>query len=177
MDIENLYKVMLLYLSKEDNCSVILSITKYSDVVDFSFSMTNYPEDITIVTISKDNVDADLLIDLIHKFKGDLLVIDDKYNFNKEKNICKYESTFNTGRKIIFKKFKLEEVNFLRNVIYNIDIYDNDIRIELDKKEEEIPYNARLRVSGFSSYITIFLVALAALDIILVALWIFKYMN
>ena len=177
MDIENLYKVMLLYLSKEDNCSSILSITKYNEVVDFSFSMTNYPEDITIVTISKDKVDADLLIDLIHKFKGDLLVIDDKYKFNKEKNICKYESTFNTGRKIIFNNFKLEEVNFLRNVIYNIDIYDNDIRIELEEKEEEIPYNARLRVSGFSSYITIFLVALAALDIIMVALWIFKYMN
>ena len=177
MDIENLYKVMLLYLSKEEDCSVILSITKYNDVIDFAFSMTNYPEDLTIVSINKNDVNVDLLIDIIREFKNDLLVIDDKYDFNKEKNICKYESIFNTGRKIIFKNFKLEEVNLLRNVIYNIDIYDNNIRIDLEAKEEEIPYNARLKVSGFSSYVTIFLIALAALDIILVALWIFKYMN
>ncbi len=177
MDIDNLYKVMKLYLDKEDNGAAILTITKYSDVVDFSFSMTNYPEDLTIVSVNKANVDVDLLINVIRSFKGDLLVIDDKYDFNKEKNICKYESIFNTGREIIFKNFKLEEVNFLRNVIYNIDIYDNDIRIELEEEKEEIPYNARLRVSGYSSYITIFLVALAAIDIIMVALWIFKYMN
>ena len=177
MDIENLYKVMKLYLDKEKDCSVILSITKYNDVVDFSFSMTNYPEDITIVSINKANVNADLLIDIIRSFKGDLLVIDDKYNFNKEKNICKYESIFNTGREIIFKNFKLEEVNFLRNVIYNIDIYDNDIRIEVEEKKEEIPYNARLKVSGFTSYITIFLVSLAAIDIILVILWVYKHLG
>ncbi len=177
MDIKNLYKVMKLYLDKEKDCSVILSITKYNDVVDFSFSMTNYPEDITIVSINKTNVNADLLIDIIRSFKGDLLVIDDKYDFNKEKNICKYESVFNTGREIIFKNLKLEEVNFLRNVIYNIDIYDNDIRIEVGEKKEEIPYNARLKVSGFTSYITIFLVSLAAIDIILVILWVYKHLG
>ena len=177
MDIENLYKVMNLYLDKEDNGSAILSISKYSDVVDFSFSMTNYPEDLTIVSINKANVNVDLLIDIIRNFKKDLLVIDDKYNYNKEKNICRYESIFNTGRKIIFKNFKLEEVNLLRNVIYNIDIYDNDLRIDVTEKKEEIPYNARLRVSGFSSYITIFLVALGALDIILIILWIFKHVR
>ena len=120
MDIDNLYKVMKLYLDKEDNGAAILTITKYSDVVDFSFSMTNYPEDLTIVSVNKANVDVDLLINVIRGFKGDLLVIDDKYDFNKEKNICKYESIFNTGREIIFKNFKLEEVNLLRNVIYNI---------------------------------------------------------
>ena len=73
--------------------------------------------------------------------------------------------------------FKLEEVNLLRNVIYNIDIYDNDLRIEVEEKSTEIPYNARLRVSGFSSYITIFLVALGAIDIILIILWIFKHVR
>ena len=177
MDIENLYKVMKLYLEKENNCSVILTITKYSDVVDFSFSMTNYPEDITIVSINKANVNADLLIDIIRSFKSDLLVIDDKYDFNKEKNICKYESIFNTGREIIFKNFKLEEVNLLRNVIYNIDIYDPNIHINVDEEEKEIPYNARLKVSGFSSYITIFLVALGALDIIMIILWIYKHIG
>ncbi len=176
MDINNLYNVMHLYLDKEKDCATILTITKYSDVVDFSFSMSNYPEDITIVTIEKKNVDVDLLIDIIRNYKSDLLVIDDKYNYNKEKNICKYESIFNTGRKIIFKNFKLEEVNLLRNVIYNIDIYDNDIHIDVEEKNEEIPYNARLRVSGFTSFVTIFLVALGALDIILVILWIYKHL-
>ena len=177
MDIENLNKVMKLYLDKENNSSAILTITKYSDVVDFSFSMTNYPEDLTIVSINKTNVNVDLLIDIIREFKSNLLVIDDKYDYNKEKNICKYESIFNTGRKIIFKNFKLEEVNLLRNVIYNIDIYDSNIRIEVEEKEQEIPYNARLRVSGFSSFITIFLVALGALDIIVIILWIYKHLG
>ena len=177
MDIDNLYKVMKLYLDKENTGAAILTIAKYNDTVDFSFSMTNYPEDITIVTINKTNVNVDLLIDIIRVFKNDLLVIDDKYDFNKEKNICKYESIFNTGRRIIFKNFKLEEVNLLRNVIYNIDIYDSNIRIEVEEKQEEIPYNARLKVSGFSSYITIFLVALGALDIIVIILWIYKHLG
>ncbi len=177
MDIENLNKVMKLYLDKENNSSAILTITKYSDVVDFAFSMTNYPEDLTIVSINKTNVNVDLLIDIIREFKSNLLVIDDKYDYNKEKNICKYESIFNTGRKIIFKNFKLEEVNLLRNVIYNIDIYDSNIHIEVEEKEQEIPYNARLRVSGFSSFITIFLVALGALDIIVIILWIYKHLG
>ena len=177
MDVENLNRVMKLYLEKEKDSSAILTITKYKDIVDFSFSMTNYPEDLTIVSVNKSNVNVDLLIDIIREFKGDLLVIDDTYDYNKEKNICKYESTFNTGRKIIFKNFKLEEVNLLRNVIYNIDIYDSNIHIEVEEKEQEIPYNARLRVSGFSSFITIFLVALGALDIIVIILWIFKHVR
>ena len=177
MDVENLNRVMKLYLEKEKDSSAILTITKYKDIVDFSFSMTNYPEDLTIVSINKTNVNVDLLIDIIREFKSNLLVIDDKYDYNKEKNICKYESIFNTGRKIIFKNFKLEEVNLLRNVIYNIDIYDSNIHIKVEEEEQEIPYNARLRVSGFSSFITIFLVALGALDIIVIILWIYKHLG
>ena len=177
MDIDNLFKVMQLYLDKEDDSSVYLSISKYEDVYDFSFSMSNYPEDLTIISINKQNVNVDLLIEVIKKIKEDNLVIDDKYDFNKEKNICKYESTLNSGRKITFKNFKLEEVNLLRNILYNIDIYDNTIRIDVIEEKEEIPYNARLRVSGFTSFITIFLVALAALDIIIIILWIFKHVG
>ena len=53
---------------------------------------------------------------------------------DKTSLICKYESIFNTGREIIFKNFKLEEVNFLRNVIYNIDIYDASTLQLLDEE-------------------------------------------
>lgn len=177
MDIDNLFKVMQLYLDKEDDSSIILSISKYDDFIDFSFSMSNYPEDLTIVSINKQNVDIDLIIKIIKTIKDNQLVIDDKYDFNKEKNTCRYESTLNSGRKIIFKNFKLDAVNLFRNIIYNIDLYDNDIHIDVEEKEEEIPYNARLRVSGFTSFITIFLVALGALDIIVIILWIFKHIS
>ena len=133
--------------------------------------------DVTKVYLDSEEVSIDLLQDIINKYKGDSIVIDDKYKIENERKTCHYESLLSNGRKLIFKYFSLEEANLLRNIIYNISLDNSELRINVDKKEQDIPYNLRLKQAGFSTFITIFLIALWLVDIIVIALWIFKHVS
>ena len=80
------------------------------------------------------------------------------------------------------KSFTIKTIGCKVNTYESEKIRDELIKfgfnyIDVEEKETEIPYNTSLRVSGFSSYITIFLVALGAIDIILIILWIFKHVR
>ena len=175
MNIDYLYNVLNLYLLKENEKKTILTITKGSKYV-FAFGVDG-DSDVTKVYLKDEEVSIELLQDIIKKYKGDSIVIDDRYKLDDEKKTCKYESLLNNGRKFIFNKFTLEEANLLRNIIYNIAVENNELRINLDTKEKEIPYNLRLKEAGFSSFVTIFLVGLFIVDIIVIVLWIFKHLS
>ena len=75
-----------------------------------------------------------------------------------------------------FDGFSMLEINNLRNILYNITNNSNDILLENINKEKKMAYNPnyRLAEAGFTSYYTLFLVALYLTDAFLIALWIFK---
>ena len=158
MNIDYLYSVLNLYLSKENHKKTVLTITKGSKYT-FAFGVED-DSDVTKVSISDEEMNITLLQDIINRYKGNSIVIDDKYKLDNEKKTCKYESLLNSGRKLVFNNFTLQEANTIRNIIYNISIDNNELRINLDTKEKEIPYNLRLKEAGFSSFVTIFLVGL-----------------
>jgi len=175
MNIDYLYNVLNLYLSKEKDKKTILTISKGSKYT-FAFGVEG-DDNATKVYIKDEDVSIELLKDIITKYKDNSIVIDDKYKLDNEKKTCKYESLFNTGRKIVFNRFTLEEANLLRNIIYNISIDNNELRINIETQEKEIPYNLRLKQAGFTSFVTIFLIGLFVVDFIVIILWIFKHLS
>ena len=178
MNTNYLYNVLDLYLDSENGKHAILNISRNDDYI-FSFSMDDQNSDKTRVVISDDDTTIELLQSVIRKFKDDSICIEDNYDYNEEKKLCKYEAELNNGRKLIFKNFTLEEINLFRNIIYNISIYEDSMKVDLEEEKEisKIPYNVRLRQAGFSTYITIFLVLVWLADIIVIALWIFKHIS
>ncbi|MBP5684012.1 MAG: hypothetical protein J6X02_01995 [Bacilli bacterium] len=178
MNTNYLYSVLNLYLNSEKNGHMILTISRNEDYI-FAFNMEGKKSDVTRVIIRDEDTTIELLQDIISKIKDDSICIDDNYDYNEEKKVCKYDAILNNGRKIIFKNFTLEEINVFRNMIYNISAYDDQMKVELSEEKEisKIPYNVRLRQAGFSTYVTIFLVLIWLADIIVIALWIFKHIS
>jgi hypothetical protein len=175
MNKDYLYNVLNLYLNQEKINTTLTIVKGFSYI--FIFGIEDETIDVTKVYLDSEEVSIDLLQDIINKYKGDSIVIDDKYKIENERKTCHYESLLSNGRKLIFKYFSLEEANLLRNIIYNISLDNNELRINVDKKEQDIPYNLRLKQAGFSTFITIFLIALWLVDIIVIALWIFKHVS
>ena len=176
MDIDYLYSIVDLYLKKEkDNKRTYLNIKKLDDHVEFSFSMKNEAEDKTESKLSYEDFNARML-DFLTRFKEDLMIIDEKYDCDSISGKCNYFVLFNNGRSISFKGFSVLEMNNLRNMLYNININQNEIRVnEIDKKKEMV-YQPRLRLqqAGFSSFATIFLIAIFFVGILVIALWVFQ---
>ncbi len=176
MDIDYLYSIVDLYLKKEkDNKRTYLNIKKLDDHVEFSFSMKNETEDKTESNLSYEDFNARML-DFLTRFKEDLMIIDEKYDCDSISGKCKYFVLFNNGRSISFNGFGVLEMNILRNILYNININQNEIRVnEIDKKKEMV-YQPRLRLqqAGFSSFATIFLIAIFFVGILVIALWVFQ---
>ena len=174
MNINYLFSVLNLYLSKENNNHIILDISR-SNYYTFSLSMSDSSTDITKVIINDEDITIKLFEDLINKIKESSISIDDKYDCVSD-NIITYHVTLNNGREIIFNNFTKEEINLFRNIIYHISIYDKDMKVKLDKDNDlsQIPYNLRLKQAGSTSLISIVLVLLWIVDIIFITLWIFK---
>ena len=173
MNINYLYSMVNLYLKNEnDHQRLKINITKKEDSVLFSFNMKKEDIDKTSIKLPMQIVNEHFY-DIIQLFKGDLLIIDEKYDYDKVKDECYYYIKLNNGRMIIFNGFSLMELNTIRNIIYNIDIRQDEIRI--GKEEEEIlPNKWNLKYAGFISPVTIFLVTIIILVVFVISLLIFS---
>ncbi len=172
---DNLYSILNLYLNREtDTRKTVLNIKKLEEVIEFNFSMKENDEDKTSIVIPFDDYRYNIT-DIINKFKDDLLVIDEKYNSNDDNN-CSYLVQLKNGRIISFDGFTMMELNSVRNVLYDITINKQELRVNSIDEEKKMVYKPRMQLqqAGFSSYATLFLVVIFFADILIISLWIFK---
>ena len=108
-------------------------------------------------------------------YKEELLIIDEKYSHNDTNTTCYYYVQFNSGRIVSFTGFSILEMNNVRNILYDIKINRNEVRLD-DGEEKEMAYKPRLRLqqAGFSSFATLFLVVLFFLMVLVVSLFVFS---
>jgi hypothetical protein len=176
MNEEYLHSIINLYLSREkDKYKTNLAITKKNDKVLFSFNMKQNEIDKTDVQIPFDNINI-ILGRVLFKFKKDLMIIDEKYNYDKVNETCYYYVLFNNGRTLSFDGFSVLELNNIRNVLYNIEINKEEIRVSDVDEEKQVVYKPQftLQQAGFSSYGALFLTVLFFADVLVISLWIFK---
>lgn len=176
MNADYLFSVIDLYLSREkDKKKTNLSIQKKDNKIYFKVNMKQESADMTEVYIPLDNIN-DILGKVLYVFKKELMIIDEKYSFNKNDNTCYYYVQFNNGRTISFNGFSVLELNNIRNVLFDIKINKEEIRVSEIDEEKVMAYKPQLRLqqTGFSSYGSLFLIVLFFADILVISLWIFK---
>ena len=174
MNIEYLYSIIDLYLKNEDeNSKAHLNIQKKDNDIEFSFAMRSSP-DKTNFLLPLDLVN-NYWYTFLNKYKSDLLIIDEKYEYDKVNNTCYYYVLFKNGRVLSFNGFNIMEINSLRNCLYTIRINSDEIRVKTDEEiEPKYKPQLNLQVAGFSSFKTLFFITLFILDIFMVSLWICK---
>lgn len=178
MDINYLYSIINLYLSKEsDEKKTNLSVIKGMDnQIEFNFNMNKEnPETTSFKVISDLVLEENNLNNFIKTYKQNNMIIDEKYDCDKVNNTCYYYIKLNNGRSVSFRNFSLIEINNIRNIIYDIKFQKEEIRIVFEEEEKvENPVNYRLQQAGFASFGTLFMTIVWFLNIILVSLWVFK---
>jgi len=175
MNIDYLYSIVNLYLKKENNNKkTILSINKKDDNIEFSFNMIKDNEDKTTFVIPYEEFKVHQ-IEFIKLYKEELLIIDEKYSYDNATSTCYYYVLFNSGRIVSFRGFTVLEMNNIRNILYDIKINTDEVRLDSNEKKEMV-YKPRLRLeqAGFSSYATLFLVVIFFLMVLVISLWVFK---
>ena len=176
MNSDYLHSIINLYLSREnDKHKINLAIEKKKDKVLFRFSMKQDSLDKTDVQIPFDNINMELGL-ILSKLKKDLMIIDEKYNYDKVEETCYYYVLYNNGRAISFNGFSVLELNNIRNLLYDININKEEIRVNNVDEEKQMVYKPQLRLqtAGFSSYGALFLTVLFFADVLIISLWIFK---
>ena len=176
MNIGYLYSIIDLYLKNEDDKNrVCLNIQKEDNNIKFNFTMRYDNPDKTTFLIPIEIVN-NYWYDFLNKYKEDLLIIDEKYEYDKVKNTCYYYVLFKNGRTLTFNGFTIIEINGIRNCLYTIRINSSEIRVNLEEKELTFKpkSNVLLQQAGFSSFKTIFFISLFILDVFVVSLWICK---
>lgn len=176
MDFGYLMSILELYLAKEKNSKTKLNIVRYSfDKVKINFT-TNDAKDTTTFFMSYDEfVNNHNLNVLLRKYKGNLIIIDEKYENDKVTNSCYYCVTFSNSRILSFEGFELEFMNGIRNILYNIRYMPSEIKIQMEDEEYDGYYNVfQLSEAGFTGYLTLFLITIWFLDVFVIALWICK---
>lgn len=192
MNTSYLLSVLDLYLLKEKNGKVVIEVSNTNDVVKVSFSYTFDHTNQTFVKIDK-NLFISCIKEFIAKIQGNLDILKEESNQNN-KGFTTF--TFSDGRRISFANFNDSDLkiikssftnaNFQENVVIkeevNVKAYD-DIVIEDFDEEPEEKYEEILNKTkktkfafslGFTSYVTLFIMAVWFLDIFMIALWIFK---
>ena len=67
-------------------------------------------------------------------------------------------------------------MNFVRNILYDIKINQNEIRLDAIEEKKEMAYKPRVRLqqAGFSSYATLFLVVIFFAAVLIISLFLFN---
>lgn len=175
MNIDYLYSIINLYLKKEvNNKKTILNIKKMVDEVEFSFNV-KINEDKTTFVIPYDLYNSFLVL-ILKTYKENLMIIDEKYNYDNVTSTCYYYVLFNTGRTISFNGFTVLEMNNVRNILYGININQEELRVKEVEDNKEMAYKPRMRLqqAGFSSYATLFLVVVFFLVVLVISLFVFS---
>lgn len=174
MDINYLYSIVELYLKKETlNKKCNLVITKLeNDRIQFSFNMDTNDVNVTTFSIPVEEVfENDNFQKLIRTYKQNNIVIEEKYS-DVNNN---YYILLNNGRMVSFKKFTLVEFNNIRNIIYDIKMYKEDIKIKFEEEmENENKYYFKLQPTGFINFKILSIVTICFIVIFILSLWIFN---
>lgn len=176
MNIDYLYSIINLYLKRElDNKRTILNIKKINDQVEINFNMKTVKDDRTTFVIPYEEFNKNIN-EIASRFKQELMIIDEKYNYDNVNNTCYYYVLFNTGRVISFDGFSIIEMNNIRNNLYNIKINKEEIRVDDVSDKKEMAYKPRIHLqeAGFSSYATLLLMVMFFIDLLVVTLWVIK---
>jgi len=171
--------VLELYLSKESEYKTNLNIIKYPNAkVKVNFTMNNDINETTSFFVGYDNfIEKENLKDFLMLYKGNLIILDEKYEFDKISETCYYCITLSNGRVLSFKNFLLQEVNNIRNLIYNINYKVDEIKINLDEEEKNGYYNHGILLlgqTGFATFLTFFIVIFIIVIVFIITLLTFK---
>ena len=174
MDLNYLSSVIDFYLKNEtDDNRANLNIAKEDNKAYFSFGMNGNESEKSIYETPL-HIINNHLSDIINLFKQDLMIIDEKYDLNNESNICYYCIKLKNGRIISFEGFSIIEINKIRNLLYNVTLNKDEIRVDLRSPNEiSMNYEPRLQETGYTSFSQLFLLVLFVSDIVAVGLWIF----
>jgi hypothetical protein len=106
------------------------------DVIAFNFNMDENDLDKTSFTVDL-NIIMENMNNILNTYKDKLMIIDEKFNKN---NGSHYIVMFQNGRKISFDNFSLLEINNIRNILYDINIYSEEIRLDDISQEKKMVY-------------------------------------
>ena len=175
MDYNNVYNLIDLYLKNEkDSKRINLNFTKTDKFVILKFHINNKGDDETSFDIPLQIVN-NYVQSILNKIKDDCLIIDEKYELDSRNKNCVYTVKFNNGRIISFNNFSVVEINNIRNILYNINIRREEIRVSNEELEEpKMNYKPKLQPTGFVQSNSLFLIAIILADIFMISLWIFK---
>ncbi len=174
-----LLSILDLYLLKEENNNLIVEVVNLNDQVKIYFSYTNSPLNKTFVKVNKD-VFLSSLNEFVPKIQGNL------ENVSELKSDLKYIYTFAESRRLSFQNFLESDIKLIKEQIKNLEEKkEEELVIDpvIEIPEEEINYDTKLVVNkkfkldfsmGFANYITLFTTSILFLDILLIALWLFK---
>ena len=177
MNIDYLYSIINLYLKNEkNNLKTNLNISKCDQEVIFSLNMNQSNLDKTRINLPLDIINP-IINNILNLYKNKMMIIDEKYS--KKNNNCHYQVLFKNGRMLSLDGFSPLEINNIRNNLYNINFNPEEIRLDSLNEERKMAYEPKLNLqqAGFTSYTTLFLVALFLTDIFIIALWIFKVLT
>lgn len=178
MNISYFMSVLELYLAKEKEYKTNLNIIKsQNEKIKINFTMNHDLNETTSFFVLYDNfMEKDNLSTFLQTYKNGLIIIDEKYEYDKLSETCYYCIILSNGRILSFKNFTLEEINNIRNYVYNINYYPEEIKIVLDEEEKSGYYhhNFALGTTGFTSFLTLFVVIFVIVNVLVITLWIFN---
>ena len=173
MSISYLLSILDLYTMKEKNNSLIIEVLNNEDLVKVNFCYTNDTFNKTFVKISKDVFFTNLKF-IMEKIEPNLDVLNESlFNNNLDLN---YEVIFKNKRKISFLKFTNEEIQKIQANLNIIKEPSENIEV-ISFYDEQFNKNKSFKLSlsmGFSSYMILFISSIWFLDILMLALFVFK---
>ena len=168
-----IYNIIDLYINNEDNLKKVnFDVIKTNDKIILELNMINDKNnktsfDIPIVDINK------YIKEILLKYKDHLIIIDEKYELNSQKNTCYYAVIFNNGRTLTLHNFSIVEINNLRNILYNMNINQDELHLKLDD-EIKMNYRPRLQATGFASFKILIVAILVFIILFVLSLWAFS---
>ena len=176
MSISYLLSILELYLSnlsKTNNSELLIEVDNEKSMIKFNFYYSFDTINKTYVTIKKETFFANLK-EIMQKIKANLnLEIEKLEVINQKKH---YIINFSNQRIVTFLNFSKEEMKLIRDSFTNIsEKFDFDIKNDTYDKKILTINSPKLKFSmGFATYMSIFLSSIFLLDILMIALWIFK---
>lgn len=174
MDTEYLYGIIDLYLDNEDDHShTNMIIEKQEQNISFSFNMDETDFEKTVVNVTLEDFTKEIA-NILNYYKKEIIVINEEY-VNKDENPF-YRVYFQNGRTLSLEGFSVLEINNARNILYNIHIDSEEIRLDNLNEKKTLAYQPafRLQQTGFSSYVTLFLAVIFLTVVFVVALLVFN---
>lgn len=174
MDIEYLYNIIDLYISNEDdNHHTNMIIEKQEQNIRFSFNMDETDFEKTVINIPLEDFTKEIT-NILNYYKQQILIINEEY-INQEKTPF-YRVFFQNGRTLSLNGFSVLEVNNARNILYNIHIESEEIRVDNINEKKTLAYQPpfALQSTGFSSYAILFIVVIFFTIVFVVALLAFN---